>query len=179
MSIHLNSHHGTFLPSFGCDIPFKDSKNIFTGGSKLDARVGSGVVCLDQKDDVLRQCEIRLNDKATVFLAEAFSILTALQRIRDDEKIRIYTDSQSVLQALESSRFQSNIILDIKKMLRHKKHVEFFWVKAHVGIYGNELADVAAKNTTRREAVDQVLGIPKSWLQYNLKQDTLLKWQKR
>ncbi|GBN59140.1 hypothetical protein AVEN_19944-1 [Araneus ventricosus] len=64
-------------------------------------------------------------------------------------------------------------------MLRHKKHVEFSWVKAHIGIYGNELADVAAEYATRREAVDQVLGIPKSWLQYILKQDTLLKWQKR
>ncbi|GBO19432.1 hypothetical protein AVEN_169730-1 [Araneus ventricosus] len=160
-----------------CVIPLKDTKNIFTDGSKLDARVGSGVVCLDQRDNILWQCEIRLNDEASVFLAEAYAIFMALQKTREDEAIGIYTDSQSVLQALESSRSYSKIIVDIKKLLRHRKYVKFYWVKAHIGTYGNELADVAAKETTRKNQIEQVLGIPKSWLNYNLKYDTLSKWQ--
>lgn len=162
-----------------CDIPLKDTKNIFTDGSKLDARVGSGVVCLDQRDNILWQCEIRLNDEASVFLAEAYAIFMALQKTREDEAIGIYTDSQSVLRALESPRSYSKIIVDIKKLLRHRKYVKFYWVKAHIGTYGNELADVAAKEATRKNQIEQVLGIPKSWLNYNLKYDTLSKWQKR
>ncbi|GBN47628.1 hypothetical protein AVEN_110402-1 [Araneus ventricosus] len=102
-----------------CDIPLKDTKNIFTDGSKLDARVGSGVVCLDQRDNILWQCEIRLSDEASVFLAEAYAIFIALQKTREDETIGIYTDSQSVFQALESPRSYSKIIVDIKKLLRH------------------------------------------------------------
>ncbi|GBN33303.1 hypothetical protein AVEN_267684-1 [Araneus ventricosus] len=104
-----------------------------------------------------------LNNEASVFLAEAYAIPIALQKT-SDERIRIYIDSESVLLALESSRIQSSIILDIKKknIRKYKKFVEFYWVKAHIGIHGNELADVSAGNATKRETIDQIIK-PSLW----------------
>ncbi|GBM57505.1 hypothetical protein AVEN_137938-1 [Araneus ventricosus] len=49
-------------------------KKIFTDGSKLNGRVGSGIVFLSEARDIIWKLEIRLNDEASVFIAEAVAI---------------------------------------------------------------------------------------------------------
>ncbi|GBM53301.1 hypothetical protein AVEN_259293-1 [Araneus ventricosus] len=132
------------------DSPIKDFKSIYTDGSGIGGKIGSGLACLDKEDGILWQKEVRLHNEAAVFLAVAFAVKLALQNIGDEERIRIYTDSQSVLQAMESTRILASIILDIKNILKNKKYVEFYWVRAHVGIHGNEIADTLAKNATKK-----------------------------
>ncbi|GBO20539.1 hypothetical protein AVEN_89962-1, partial [Araneus ventricosus] len=108
------------------DSPIKNFKSIYTDGSGIGGKIGSGLVCLDKEDNILWQKEVRLKNEASVFLAEAFAIKLALQNIGDEQRIKIYTDSQSVLQAMESTRILASIILDIKNILKNKKYVEFY-----------------------------------------------------
>ncbi|GBM41981.1 hypothetical protein AVEN_3604-1 [Araneus ventricosus] len=66
-----------------------------------------------------------------------------------------------------------------KNILKNKKCIEFYWVKAHIGIRGNEMADVLAKNATRRENIDHIVKIPKSWVNHQFNLLALNKWQQR
>lgn len=86
---------------------------------------------------------------------EALAIITSLDRamLSPKSKIYVFSDSMSVLQALDSVKNwskQSYMVLEIRKrihILRERgKEVSFFWIPAHVGILGNERVDLAAKS---------------------------------
>jgi ribonuclease HI len=61
----------------------------------------------------------------------------------------IFTDSRIAMDSLKNVSNPSYLIEEIRKRIfileRTNWAVEFSWVKAHVGIYGNELADQLAK----------------------------------
>jgi hypothetical protein len=57
--------------------------------------------------------------------------------------------------------------------------IEFSWVKAHVGIYGNELADKLAKAAARnRDTTIAFDRIPLSALYSKMEEEAKEKWQK-
>ncbi|GFV51419.1 RNase H domain-containing protein [Trichonephila clavipes] len=97
----------------------------------------------------------RLDTSCSVFTAEAVAIYRALQFI-DSNMLRqycIYTDSMSVLEALENYNDRCHpvvcTILDITSRLYSKGFdIVFCWLPSHVGIIGNEQADSAAKSAT-------------------------------
>ncbi|GFY09417.1 RNase H domain-containing protein [Trichonephila clavipes] len=89
------------------------------------------------------------------FTAEAVAIYRALQLIDSTmpRKYCIYTDSMSVLEALENYHDRCHpvvcTILDITSRLYSKGFdIVFCWLPSHVGIIGNEQADSAAKSAT-------------------------------
>ncbi|GBM48553.1 hypothetical protein AVEN_184572-1 [Araneus ventricosus] len=126
-------------------------KKIFTDGSKLNGRVGSDVVCLNEDRDMIWKLEIRLNDEASVFIAEAVAIQMAVEKVGPTkEKIVIFSDSKSVLMALESNKNHLEVIMKLRKILLVNPQIKLNWVRAHIGIYGNELADLSAKNATTK-----------------------------
>ncbi|GBN70030.1 hypothetical protein AVEN_212119-2-1, partial [Araneus ventricosus] len=119
---------------------------IFTDGSKSDGHVGCGVVF---PSDTL---SYRLHNCCSVFTAELVAIFCALQEISpsSQRKFIIYTDSMSALESL--SHYDNRIhpvaleILSVLKFLRNKGFsIIFCWVPSHVGISGNETADVIAR----------------------------------
>jgi hypothetical protein len=56
--------------------------------------------------------------------------------------------------------------------------VEFSWVKAHLGIYGNELADQLAKAAAcDRDTAVSFIKIPKSTLYSEIEEEATQKWQ--
>ena len=83
--------------------------------------------------------------KALEKMAELNYIITNLRTAA------VYTDSRVTLDSLRSSRNHSYLIEEIRNKLRSLKAVnwsiDFGWVKAHVGIYGNELADNLASSS--------------------------------
>ena len=85
------------------------------------------------------------------FTAELHGILSALKEILtiDGNSFVIFSDSRSVLQALESFNPVHPLILEILEWLfliqRRGRNICFCWVPAHVGIQGNEKADKLAK----------------------------------
>ncbi|GFW07150.1 RNase H domain-containing protein [Trichonephila clavipes] len=97
----------------------------------------------------------RLDPSCSVFTAEAVAIYHALQSINSNmpRKYCIYTDSMSVLEALENYNNRCHpvvcTILDITSRLYSKGFdIVFCWLPSHVGIIGNEQADSAAKSVT-------------------------------
>ncbi|GFV77800.1 RNA-directed DNA polymerase from mobile element jockey [Trichonephila clavipes] len=122
---------------------------IYTDGSKRADYVGCGVVI----EDIMHG--YRLDTSCSIFTAEAVAIYRALQLIDSTmpRKYCIYTDSMSVLEALENYHDRRHpvvcTILDITSRLYSKGFdIVFCWLPSHVGIIGNEQADSAAKSAT-------------------------------
>ncbi|GFW41222.1 RNase H domain-containing protein [Trichonephila clavipes] len=122
---------------------------IYTDGSKRADYVGCGVVI----EDIMHG--YRLDTSCSIFTAEAVAIYRALQLIDSNmpRKYCIYTDSMSVLEALENYNDRCHpvvcTILDITSRLYSKGFdIVFCWLPSHVGIIGNEQADSAAKSAT-------------------------------
>jgi ribonuclease HI len=67
----------------------------------------------------------------------------------EDKTITIFTDSQVTMDALRNNTNRTSLIEAIRKkgaeMRRRNWEVQFCWVKTHVGIQGNELADTLAR----------------------------------
>ncbi|GBM76569.1 hypothetical protein AVEN_254398-1 [Araneus ventricosus] len=119
---------------------------IFTDGLKSDGHVGCGVVF---PSDTL---SYRLHNCCSVFTAELVAIFCALQEIlpSNQRNFILYTDSMSALETL--SHYDNRIhpvalvILSVLQFLRKKGfNIIFCWVPSHVGISGNETADVIAR----------------------------------
>ena len=67
----------------------------------------------------------------------------------EDKTATIYTDSRMTLDSLKNSNIHTFIIEKIRRKMTEMGKInwkiQFCWVKAHVGIQGNELADTLAK----------------------------------
>ncbi|GFT50992.1 RNase H domain-containing protein [Trichonephila clavipes] len=120
---------------------YSSYSTIYTNGSKRADYVGCGLVIEDIMHDY------RLDTSCSVFTAEAIAIYRALQLIDSNmpRKYCIYTDSMSVLEALENYNYPCHPlvcnILDITSRLYSKGFdIVICWLPSHVGIIGNEQA---------------------------------------
>ncbi|GFT73817.1 RNase H domain-containing protein, partial [Trichonephila clavipes] len=147
---------------------------IYTDVSKRADYVGCGVVI----EDVMHG--YRLHTSCSIFTAEAVAIYRALQLIDSTmpRKYCIYTDSMSVLEALENYHDRCHPvvckILDITSRLYSKGFdIVFCWLPSHVGIIGNEQADSAAKSATTHLP----LAVPLSDMKRVIMHHTFKIWQ--
>lgn len=122
---------------------------IYTDGSKIfnpTISVGSGMY-VPSKTLISTW---KINPLHTVMSAELFAIHQALQFIENNNlnKVIIFSDSKSALQLIESRpKTYRNICDEIQILLSNLNKdgiVKIHWVKAHIGIAGNEVADKAA-----------------------------------
>ncbi|GFW97233.1 RNase H domain-containing protein [Trichonephila clavipes] len=97
----------------------------------------------------------KLYPYCSVFTAEAVAIYRALQSIDSNmpRKYCIYTDSMSVLEALENYNDRCHPVvcnvLDITSRYHSKGFdIVFCWLPSHAGNIGNEQADSAARSAT-------------------------------
>ena len=95
--------------------------------------------------------------------SRAASNLFALKQAyqSQESKFIIFSDSLSILQALEKLQSDHSLLIQIQDML-HKievdqKELVFVWVSGHVGIRGNEAADRAAKDALEKEPIDDLM----------------------
>ena len=96
-----------------------------------------------------------ISDHATVYQAELEAIYQACKYMDDNydtlkpKYVKILTDSQSALKALDSIDFKSTMALKTAEALENlkwrTKGCTIAWVKAHIGTPGNEAADSAAR----------------------------------
>ena len=97
-----------------------------------------------------------LPSNASIFTAEVKTIDLALDSISesDDDHFIIFSDSLSVLFSLHNKKMDNPLILQLLQELHHlsyaHKTIHFCWIPSHIGIRGNEAADMAAK-----ESLDQ------------------------
>ena len=124
---------------------FPNYETIFTDGSKDGDTAGSACVTPSE----IYKC--RLSDNASIFSAEIKSIDLGLDHIEQsgNTDFIILSDSLSVLQSLHNRHVENPLLLDV--LLKHNdladlNHIVFCWLPIHVGIRGNEKADIAAKS---------------------------------
>ncbi|XP_035223684.1 uncharacterized protein LOC118196354 [Stegodyphus dumicola] len=140
--------------------------SIYTDGSRIDEKVGSAFVVLSEQQQPLHQWQMQLSTENSVFQSEALAIHEAIRYLTNNKisKALIHTDSLSSMQAIANSEHTSPQIAGIQKSLRENAHNHYVikWIKAHTGIYGNELADGLAKDAATGNNITtvQIHGLP-------------------
>ena len=68
----------------------------------------------------------------------------------------------------------------IRRLERNHWKIQFSWVKAHIGITGNELADKLAKETSADKQIQITYNkVPKSAIPTKFRESALQQWQRR
>ena len=132
---------------------------IYTDGSEDEGKIGAGVVIYWNKQ-LAAQCKYKLQNCCSNNKAEQIAVLKALQQIPKlgdltDRIVAIYTDSKVTIDAIKNHSIHSKLVEEIRNNIRHLSAqrwvIHFGWVKAHIGIEGNEAADKLAKQAARDE----------------------------
>lgn len=128
---------------------YPDHKHIYTDGSRTTSpgqSVGAGLYIPEHNlVNTWKLCPLH-----TVIGAELFGIYQALLYITNNntKNYIIFTDSRAAVAMIENKpktyKSISNTIQVMLYKLNQNNSVRIHWVKAHVGITGNELADKAA-----------------------------------
>ncbi|GBM82643.1 hypothetical protein AVEN_48252-1 [Araneus ventricosus] len=97
-------------------------------------------------------------------------------------KINLYTDSLSVLEALITFKTSKQEILAIKNdilEMSKEKSITFHWIPAHTGIQGNETADCYAKKATTRPDIEKIPKKSFKQLKNAISNEQIQIWQER
>ena len=167
--------------------PIPSQISIYTDGSQTPQHVGSGLVIYELNKEICYK-SLRLSDNTTVFQAEMIAIRAATQlmieHLQEHQKyIKIFSDSQAAIQALNSPTITSKIVEETVRNLNtlgsKVNRLEIEWIKAHVGYEGNERADELARQAADIPEID--LHIADSWTNFKntLWEETYKKWNLR
>ena len=150
--IHINSH----IYKYECPLKVLQESRIiinnfpalepfYTDGSKIGEKVGSGIFS--------RLCSKahRIPNGYSIFDAEAYAILSAINFIvKEQIPSVIFSDSQSALKSIKSGTSNHPIIIDIcNNIIKANFKICIAWIPSHIGIKGNEKADLWAKQSLR------------------------------
>lgn len=148
---------------------------IYTDGSKAGDKVAAAAF---SEDSVLVR---RLPNKSSVYSAELTALCLALQFIDDSpqDEFIIYSDSLSCLMSMKSSSPRNpllqQLITSYMACKRQGNDIVLCWVPSHVGIRGNENADLAAKGALHLNISD--MQVPASDFKACVKPYIYGKWQ--
>ena len=172
------THPDLLRSQFYCFISNKlGYTHIYTDGSKYQNGVAAAAVGMNQT--ITR----RLSSHASIFSAEAIALTLALEIVEaaGDRNFWIFSDSLSCLQAIKFRQLQNPLILNILQkchmlMVTHDKIVQFCWIPSHVGISGNEKADLAAKGAIQLP-INTDIKLPYTDLKQDINQYYTKSWQ--
>jgi exonuclease III/ribonuclease HI len=123
---------------------YKNFHHVYTDGSKNDFGTGWGVV----SGEIEKWG--KMIEGTTIFNAEAYAISQAINLTREisEDQIAIFSDSLSVLTAIQNNK-DNVIVRKVSRKLRESgKVIWLVWIPSHTGLEGNEKADLAAKKGT-------------------------------
>ena len=126
---------------------YLDYTHCYTDGSKFNEKASFGI------HSSLGTVSRRISNDSSIFTAEMEAIKMILTNIsksaRPRNKFVIFCDSKSVLESIYIQESKNPIMIEILDLLQDLKLSEiivaFCWVPSHIGISGNERADVQAK----------------------------------
>ncbi|XP_045770435.1 uncharacterized protein LOC123870963 [Maniola jurtina] len=159
---------------------------IYTDGSKIEGKVGAALSCTIEDKEILQK-KLPLASYCSVYQAEAVALREAVKTMVKDRRFRkafILSDSRATLDSLRNPSALHPIIAEIKDLISKLNEMEgeaqFFWVKAHIGIVGNERADELAKlAATSCKTVPVCDRFPVSFAKRLIRDSTLDTWQAR
>jgi ribonuclease HI len=157
----------------------------YTNGSRTRHGVGSGVALFFEAE-LAPQEEFKLNNRRTSNQAEQLAIYKALEAI---EKVDIaegtprtapiFTDSRVSIESVSDTRNHNHLIAEIRKKMtsleRANWNIKICWIKAYVGVVGNELAKAAASDSDAKIVFSR---LPMCTLISKIEEETKLNWQK-
>ena len=107
--------------------------------------------------DICNDTHGRIGPECMVFQAECQAIIHGIDLLEEGtETVHILVDNQAVVKSLDNPVTNNSTILHLKTTLNslgRKRNVAIKWIKAHVGHYGNELADAKAKEGSQEPLV--------------------------
>jgi ribonuclease HI len=118
---------------------------IYTNESKNEGLIGIGIF-LDDRDS----CRLRLPGHCRIFNAEMCAIHFAFDLIESKPMgaYIILTDSLASIEELKSTGISyrtNDMLFRTRRSLRYLGELDMMWIPSHVGIQGNERADILAK----------------------------------
>ncbi|GBM01274.1 Putative protein in type-1 retrotransposable element R1DM [Araneus ventricosus] len=133
------------LLTLAVNIPNADYE-IYTDGSRIENETGFAVCILKDETNIQNHL-FKLNTFNSVPQAELAAIeFAANWAVKEKVKVNIHTDSLSSISAINSANTRSEFVNKVKSnIFKAKNMLGLSWVKAHVGIPRNELADQQAK----------------------------------
>jgi ribonuclease HI len=146
----------------------ENQKSLHASISLCDGLAGAGVYSANPE----LQLEFRLGPFISVFQAEVLGVAECtrfcLQEELSEKRIFICSDSRAALQALESCKIDSKLVMECRNLLQELAHsnvLTLVWVPGHSNVYGNEMADELARKGSSKAPVAQApyLPLPKSW----------------
>jgi len=159
----------------------------FIDGSKNEHGVVLGTAIYIQ-NELKHQMKHKLHDRCSNNQAEQMAIVKALQAIETikinkniPRTIIINKDSRITLESLKNKKNQNHLIEEIRKTTALEKenwNIEYTWIKAHVGYYGNEIADKLAKEAARNSDICYSK-IPKSEIDHQEREKGREEWQQQ
>ena len=150
---------GTIPPEIWSYGPFKEDDGalstetwqVFTDGSLLDGKSGSGIALFHNKVHYDTQW-YRLQ-QATVYQSEVKAVEMAAKMILSKKdgpaKCHIWLDNQAAIYELGKSEITQKCVLDahnaLLQLCKDGTTCDISWVRGHSGVLGNEMSDEAAK----------------------------------
>jgi ribonuclease HI len=140
---------------------FDSCIKIFTDASRdSNGVVGIGVV-LYELDGKERTLSLRASDGVSVTTAELLAIKEGLKMTKqlknDDTGIVLFTDSRSAVDSLSSYKevMTDELVSEIQDLLASlKERITLTWLPSHVGVEGNDRADLEAGKGRARQTID-------------------------
>lgn len=157
---------------------------LYTDGSKLDDKVGSAFVAYRNGVRIHSERQ-KLANHCSVYQAELLAIKHAVAYAKRSKtpSFAIISDSKSSLQALGLRSNTHPLVHEIHKLLQVLNHTgilwRFAWVRAHIGITGNEAADAEAKLATLSSDEPIFDFFPLTTAKLMIRQDTLEEWNEK
>ena len=148
-------HHPAYRTKFSNEnCSYNHIFNVFTDGSKIDGQTGCAFVAY-KDNHIVHKKQQRLANGCTVFQAELLAIHLAVVWILNQQREAIIcSDSESALKAIECRDTSNSMAIEIRSLLQSSNHhICLKWVKAHIGIEGNEKADTLAKEASQIENI--------------------------
>ncbi|KAI9552255.1 hypothetical protein GHT06_022617 [Daphnia sinensis] len=133
-----------------CNIVCSSSINVFTDGSHdpTDNSTACAIYCPNNQ---LKKAW-KLDDGTSIFTAELMAIKKATE-LTDNEsaaEIRIFSDSLSAIQAINSPRTTNKLTISIRNKALHAlaagTKITLCWIPSHIGIPENDIVDRLAND---------------------------------